>query len=91
MNGAKPRSSVALVARKMGPESTEVLIMLLMLGLAFVGAVAGFIIGQASEESETPAAATAPSGHSGKGHMSDAYTGAVWYQWWHGRFIAMEE
>ena len=69
------------MAKKLSPEVAEVLMVLIVLGLAFVGAVAGFIVGRASAEPETTAAITAPAGHSGVGlpahEFGDAVRGAT--------------
>ena len=69
------------MARKLSPDVAEVLMVLIVLGLAFVGAVAGFIVGRATAEPETTAAVTAPAGHIGSGlparEFGDPVRGAV--------------
>ncbi len=71
------------MAKKIAPEVAEVLIVFLMLGLAFAGAVAGFLIGRGSAESAT-VAATAPAGHSGAGlpahEFGDPVRGAALFE-----------
>jgi len=72
------------VARKLSPDVAEVLMVLIVLGLAFVGAVAGFIVGRASAEPETTAAITAPAGHIGVGlpahEFGDPVRGATFFE-----------
>ena len=56
------------MARKLAPEVAEVLIVLVMFGLAVAGGVAGFVIGRGSAEPGTAAAAVStPEGHIGAG------------------------
>jgi len=73
------------VARKLGPDVAEVLIFLLLFGLAFVGAVAGYFIGRGSAESAAaPVTTTAPEGHSGAGlpahEFGDPVRGAALFE-----------
>ena len=72
------------MARKVSPEVAEVLMVLIVLGLAFVGALAGFIVGRASAEPETTVAITAPAGHIGTGlpvhEFGDPVRGAILFE-----------
>ncbi len=72
------------MARKLSSDVAEVLMVLVLLGLAFVGAAAGFIVGRASAEPDTTAAVTAPTGHVGAGlpahEFGDPVRGAVLFE-----------
>ena len=74
MSESEPTSKVAGVAKKMAPEVAEVLIVFLMLGLAFVGALAGFLVGRGSAESgTTTTSVVAAEGHTGEALPPSAF------------------
>ena len=72
------------MARKLSPDVTEAVLVLIVLGLVFVGALAGFIVGRTSTEPDTTAAITAPTGHIGTGlpphEFGDPVRGAALFE-----------
>lgn len=71
------------MARKWSADVVEATLVLIVLGLLFVAAAAGFIVGRSSAETETPATATLP-GHRGAGlpasEFGDPVRGAVLFE-----------